>query len=113
MSLPDEGNRQAAASLLDGLLKLSAEAARIGEYEVAYHAIMAALHAAEAAGSLHGVERVLRLAEEQEKAIESLRPPHRLSSAQAKGRGTDPVYRSLPVHADAVRARLNSRRARP
>lgn len=97
-----------AASLLERLLELSAEAARIGEYEIAYHAILAALHAAESARSLSGVERVLRLAEEQEMAIESLRPPHRLSSAEAKHRGTDPLYRSLPIHAEAVRLRLTS-----
>lgn len=108
MSAAEPTARKVAASLLDRLLELSREAAQIGEYEVAYHAIMAALHAAETARSLSGVERIIRLAEEQENAIEGQSPPHHLSSAQAQRRGTHSVYRSLPAHADAVRLRLKA-----
>ena len=108
VSAAEPSGRKVAASLLDRLLQLSREAAQIGEYEVAYHAIMAALHAADRARSLSGIDRIMRLAEEQENAIESEAPPHRLSSAQARRRGTHSVYQSLPVHAEALRVRLKS-----
>lgn len=98
----------AAASALDRLLGISTLAADVGLHEVAFHALMAALHAAEATGSLAAVQRVKTAAETQSRQVENIVPPHPLSSVMAASRGTQPVYHSLQAHAEAVRVRLES-----
>src|SRR5215210_3393274 len=95
------------------LLLVSHEAAGVGEYEVAYHALLAALHQAEFMGSLEGVHQVAEATDVQSSAIEALIPPHHLSSAMAKRRGTSPVYDSLRLHAKAVRSRLEKANTHP
>jgi hypothetical protein len=94
------------AGLLERLLEASSDAAQLGEYEVAYHALMAALHAAESARDLAGVDQVAATAREQEAVMESIQPPHNLSTVRAKERGNHSVYRGLELHAHAVRLRL-------
>jgi len=98
------------AQLLDRLVSLSEEAAAGGQFEVAYHTLMAALHASEREGSTAGVDRVSRVAANQERAIEAVRPPHPLSQASASKRGTESVYSTLQTHAQAVRLRIEGAR---
>jgi hypothetical protein len=94
--------------MLDKVLKLNAEAAAQGDYEVAYHLLMAALHVADHAKDAAGVERIAQLAREQGGALERLQPPHHLSRRQAQLRGQTAVFDSLMTHVDAVRLRLQS-----
>lgn len=94
--------------MLSDVLKLNAEAVARGQYEVAYHLLMAALHVADDAKDLAALERVAQLAKEQGAALERLQPSHHLSRRQAQLRGQTAVFDSLITHVDAVRLRLQS-----
>jgi hypothetical protein len=94
------------SQLLERLLGLSEEAAAANLFEVAYHALMAGLHAAERDSNTEGVDRIVRIAASQERAIEAVRPQHPLSHAAASHRGTESVYSTLRTHAQAVRLRI-------
>jgi hypothetical protein len=96
--------------LFERLLALSEEAAAANLFEVAYHALMAALHAAERDSNTDGVDRISRTAASQERTIEAQRPPHPLSHAAASHRGTESVYSTLQTHAQAVRLRIQGSR---
>ena len=98
-----------SSDLLDKILALATEAEATGNYETAYHLLMGALHEADSRGDTAGVEQVGEAANEQEGRLEALDPPHHLSSAAARVRGTVAVYRSLHTHIDAVRIRLRAR----
>ncbi|HYY61501.1 MAG TPA: hypothetical protein VE756_08940 [Burkholderiales bacterium] len=98
----------AQSELLDTLFKANAEAAAQGEYEVAYHTLMAALHLADRHADLRAVERINLLARQQQAMVEAVQPPHNLSSAQAKNRGQTPLFESLRIHIDSVRLRHES-----
>ena len=96
------------AAMLEEMLALNRQAAAGGDYEVAYHLLMAALHMADHTRDLAGVERIAQLAKEQCAAIERVRPAHHLSRQQAQLRGQTSVFDSLGAHIDAVRLRLQS-----
>jgi hypothetical protein len=98
--------------MLEEVLKLNGEAAARGEYEVAYHLLMAALHAADYAKNFQVLERIAALAREQAEAIERTQPPHQLSRSHAQMRGQTALYDSLGAHVEAVRLRLQSDRQR-
>ena len=94
--------------MLDEVLKLNAAAAAQGDYEVAYHLLMAALHVADHAKDLAAVDRISTRAREQGAALERLQPPHHLARRQAQLRGQTALFDSLITHVDAVRLRLHS-----
>ena len=96
--------------LIDELLALNGRAAALGEYEAAYHALMGALHLADHEGDIAILDRMAAAADEQDRAIEAVQPPHHLSRAEAARRGQVPLYQSVRVHIDAVRLRLQSAR---
>lgn len=98
--------------MLSELLTMNAQAASRGEYDVAYHLLMAALHAADHEKDAAAVERIAGLAKEQGAAIERLQPSHLLSRAQAQTRGQTAVFDSLLAHVEAVRLRLQSEEQR-
>jgi hypothetical protein len=95
-----------SSNLIERLVACSTDAAAANLYEVAYHALMAALHAAEAADDLSALRDITEIAQRQERAIESVSPPHRLARVSAQARGTVPLYSSLALHIEAVRARI-------
>jgi hypothetical protein len=94
-----------SSDLLDTLFHANEVAAAQGEFQVAYHTLMAALHVADARADMQALKRIAELAENQEAMIEAVQPPHILSSAKAKNRGQTPVFESLRIHIDAVRVR--------
>lgn len=98
-------------SLSARLLALGEEAVDAGDFETSYHALMAALHAAERARDLDAVRRVGEAAAAHEARLEAIVPAHPLSAAWAARRGTRPVHRTLRVHVDSVRLRLESHAA--
>ena len=103
-------------ALLRRLLTLSNAAADAGEFEVAYHALMAALHAAERVGRDKGNASVLaeveRVGKAQAERIEKIRPPHQLAKSAAKNRGHVSVYETLLVHARSARLRIEAEKRR-
>ena len=94
--------------MLNEVLKLNAEAAAHGHYEVAYHLLMAALHVADDEKDLAALERIAKSILEQAAAIERMQPPHHLSRHQARLRGQTALFDSLAAHIEAVRLRLQS-----
>ena len=89
------------------VLDLADQAGRRGEYEVAYHLLMAALHVADRRRDLHSVDQVGQRAAGQGEEVEAVRPPHQLSRVRAAERGQTALYDSLRLHVDAVRTRLH------
>src|SRR5207237_797435 len=100
------------ALMLDEVLQLNAEAAARGQYEVAYHLLMAALHVADDEKDLAVLERVAKIAREQAAAIERVQPSHHLSRHLAQLRGQTALFDSLAAHVEAVRLRLQSEQQR-
>ena len=98
--------------MLEEPLKLNAGAAARGEYEAAYHLLLAALHLADHAKDSAALERIAKLAREQGEALERVQPPHHLARAQAQLRGHTALFDSLAAHIAAVRLRLQSERQR-
>jgi hypothetical protein len=76
----------------DRALALCRETAGAGAYEVAYHALMSALHSAEILGDVPLLEAVAHLAAQQQEAIDGLGRIHPLSTSSAAGRGHVPVF---------------------
>ena len=103
-------------SLVRRLIALSSAAAEAEEFEVAYHALMAALHAAEHVGKEVGkadaLSEVMKVAEAQSAKIEKIKPPHQLSRSAAKARGHQSLYDTLQLHAKSARMRIDADKRR-
>ena len=84
------------------LLAINSEAHTSASYEVAYHALAAALHAAHGAHDEPGVLRVKKLAEEQIEWIDAHDSAHPLATASAAERGHATVYAMLAQQANAM-----------
>ena len=97
-----------SAAMLSELLELNKRAAGQGQFEVAYHVLMAALHAADDARDFGALDEIARRGRAQGQAVEQVKPPHALSRAHAQMRGQTPLFDSFAAHVDAVRLRLQS-----
>ena len=97
-----------ARALFDRLLVVSREAHQQGLHEVAYHALTAALHAAQSGGDMPGVETIAEEAREQIEWIDGHAPAHRLSTESAKRHDHPGVYAMLGRQADMI-ARMLAR----
>jgi hypothetical protein len=95
-------------TLFDDIVSLNGQAARNGQFEVAYHLLAAALHAAQDAGDVVGIEQIIALAEQQESAVDAIDPSHSMSSERAHQRGNPSLYQSLISTANAKRAQLDA-----
>jgi hypothetical protein len=83
------------------LMRINSEAFDAGHYEVAYHALMASLHAAQDAGDVEHLRAVERTAEQQQDRIDADAPNHRLSSHQAKKHGAMGIFQLAARQASA------------
>lgn len=100
------------AELFNVLLGLHEECAAARLDEVAYHLLAGALHCAESSGSLEDVTRVIKLAHAEQRRLDEQRPAHLMSTRQADGRGTTPLYASLAATGEAMRARIRAEAVR-
>jgi hypothetical protein len=89
-------------------LDLFEAACELREYQVAYHALAAVLHAAERLEDAATCERIERHANECREWIDANEPRHKLSSQSAQNRGHESVFRQLAVTAVAARLRIES-----
>ena len=97
-----------SAAMLNELLELNRRAAEQGEFEVAYHVLMAALHHADHARNQGALDEIARRGREQGQAVEQVKPSHALSRAHAQLRGQTAIYDSFTAHVEAVRLRQQS-----
>src|SRR5262245_40379596 len=98
-------------TLYERLMAAAREAFDAGLYEAAYHAVMAALHAAESGGDEPGVATAGETAVEFERRLDAANPGHRMASLYAQAHGGTPLFLMARTHADAVLARLRGVRA--
>ena len=84
-----------APSLFDRLLVLSREAHARGQHEVAYHALTAAMHAADDARDVRALAELGREAESQIAWIDRNAREHRLSTTSAARHQHPGVYAML------------------
>ena len=96
--------------MLEEILALNEQAAGRGDFEVAYHLLMAALHHADHVGDEAALGRLAKIARKQGEAVEAVQPPHHLSRRHAEARGQTPLFESFQAHIEAVRLRLQSAR---
>ncbi len=91
------------------ILELNRRAVDAETFEVAYHLLAAALHAA--ADDLDKIDTVIALAQEQAEAVDA-QPGHAMGYERAAQRGNTPLFRSLLTTAEAKRAQVRAERAR-
>jgi hypothetical protein len=96
--------------LRDALLRLHGEARAIGEHQVGYHALAAAMHAAESMRDPAALEGIAALAREHGRWIDQNDPKHPLSAESAAMRGHQSIFEQLATTCSAVRARVKAER---
>jgi hypothetical protein len=96
-------------------LELFTSAREAGQYEMAYHALCALLHAGEAMDDEATCRLVEQRAHECRDWIDLHAPEHRLSTRSAQARGHEGIFRQLTVTAESARLRigLQKRQGRP
>jgi len=97
----------AQSDLYDTIIRLNADAVEARAFEVAYHLLAAALHAAEDSNDEHGIEEVIRLATDQGAAVDAMED-HPMASINATRRGTMPLYATLTTMARAKLAQIHA-----
>lgn len=103
---PSASNAPEAIALSDELLALSLRAVALDFFETSYHALAAALHAAEGAGDAARIVALRSEAARQQAAVDARAPDHRLSAPSGKERGHPGWFDALALLADAAAARL-------
>jgi hypothetical protein len=101
-------SRQKLEGLREALLRLHGEAQAIAEHHVAYHALAAAMHAAESMRDSEGLENIAALAREHAGWIDQNDAKHPLSTESAAMRGHHSLFEQLAAMCAAVRARLRA-----
>ena len=97
-------------AVLEEILALNARAAAAGDFEVAYHLLMAALHLADHSGDEAALDRLAQIARAEADALEAVQPPHHLSRQLAGARGQTALFDSFQHHIEAVRLRMKGAR---
>ena len=95
----------AETEMFQKLLTINQEAFENAQFDVAYHALAAALHAARDAGDEAGLHQVMRRSEEQLTEIDAHHPEYQHSTVSAEKRGHESIFRMLARNAN-VRERL-------
>jgi hypothetical protein len=81
--------------MYEQLLTISRQAFSETSFEVAYHALAAAMHRAKDLNNVRFLRELLQEAEQQKKLIDTRYPDHSLSSSSARSRGHESIYNSL------------------
>ena len=89
-------------------LDLSTAARDAGEYEVAYHALCALLHAGESLNDAATCTLVAQRASECRAWLDANAPAHKLSSESAQRRGHESIFKQLTVTAQAAQLRIHA-----
>ena len=95
-----------ADKLYRTLMQMHEETFDAGLFEVSYHLLAAALHAAEEVNDIERLARLETLATQRQAEIDRTQPRHKVSSASANGRGNFALFTSLSAIAGAARGRI-------
>ena len=101
---------QSLSQLRTSALDLFNAARALEQYEVAYHALAAVLHAAEVLADPETCRVVERYADECRQRLDAHAPEHKLSSRSAQAHGHEAIFRQLAVTAQSARLRIESER---
>ncbi len=93
------------------LMAINEQAFTAGHYQIAYHALMSALHTAKALGDPVALRRVEQVATAQQDRIDTESPEHRFSTQKAGLHGVLGLFRMAARQA-AARAIILARRSR-
>lgn len=94
--------------LYQKLLAMHEDAFVAGRFDLAYHVLAAALHAAEEVPSIELLMAVRDLAEKRQEALDTMEPQHRLSSLSAGRRGHTAQYTALATIATSIKGRIEA-----
>jgi hypothetical protein len=89
-------------NLYSQLLVINRQAFTHAHYEVAYHALAAALHSAYDTGDQERLRDVQFIATSQRDWIDTHQPDHRLSTSSARARGQNSMFTMLERQAAAA-----------
>jgi hypothetical protein len=101
-------DQEPARQLYERILDMHEQAFRDGRFDLAYHLLAAALHAAEELNSIDLLSDISDLAAKSQKSIDELKPEHRLSSNSAHHRGNHAQYTALVGIAAAAKGRISA-----
>jgi hypothetical protein len=103
--------QEPAGQLYDRIMDMHEQAFRDRRFDVAYHLLAAALHAAEELNSVELLSHISEVAATRQKSIDELRPEHRLSSNSAHHRGNHAQFATLVGIAAAAKGRITAEQA--
>jgi hypothetical protein len=102
------GTPDAADKLYQRLMQIHEQAFEAGRFQVAYHVMAAAVHAAEEFNSVESLEQVEVLARSRQAELDEREPEHAISTASAKSRGNTALFANLATTAGAARVRISA-----
>jgi len=100
------GKPEAADELYHRLMQMQEQAFGNGQFQVSFHLLAAAVHAAEELKSVALLEELAALANSRQEALDRKEPVHAISTAAAHGRGNSALFATLATTANATRARI-------
>jgi hypothetical protein len=101
-------NQEPARQLYDRIIAMHAQAFREQRFDLSYHLLAAALHAAEELNSIDLLSDISDLATKCQETIDQMKPEHRLSSRSAHHRGNHAQYTALTTIAAAAKGRITA-----
>ena len=100
------GKQDTADKLYQRLMQMQEQAFREGRFEVSFHLLAAAVHAAEELKDIALLEELAVLANSRQEELDRKEPAHTISTAAAHGRGNSALFATLATTANATRARI-------
>jgi hypothetical protein len=104
-------NRQSAEQLYQTLMQMHEQAFAVERFELSYHLLAAALHAAVEVENQDWLADVEILATDRQTEIDQHHTREKSSSTSASGRGTIARFTSLAATAAAMRGRIVAQQA--
>jgi hypothetical protein len=98
------GKQDTADKLYQRLMQMQEQAFREGRFEVSFHLLAAAVHAAEELKNIALLEELAVLANSRQEELDRKEPVHAISTAAAHGRGNSALFTTLATTANATRA---------
>jgi hypothetical protein len=99
------------SDLCQRLRAVNHDAFTVEEYDVAYHALMAALHCVQTLKDVRGLGEIARTAKDQLAWIDSRHPEYDHSTQSSQKRGHPSIYHNLALQAETRVRMIETREA--